>query len=87
MASEYYSTTFIFRLLNQLLKAALFCSYQPDLMFLPFIKRYGTLSLSFSKQQMPYDPLPVPPSCVWHIAPLAVPLGSLGDYQSIVVHP
>ncbi|VVN49530.1 hypothetical protein PS639_06503 [Pseudomonas fluorescens] len=37
--------------------------------------------------QKPYDPLPAPPSCVWHPAPTAIPLGSLGDDQPVVAHP
>jgi hypothetical protein len=40
-----------------------------------------------SLTQKPYDPFPVPPSCVWHPAPTVVPLGSLGDDQPVVAHP
>src|SRR5687768_11624419 len=61
--------------------------------FLPIFGEYGTLSAArafarfFPLMQKPYDPFPVPPSCVWHPAPTALPLGSLGDDQSVVVHP
>ena len=41
----------------------------------------------FHLKQFAYDPLPVPPSGVWHLAPTVVPLGSLRDDQPVVPHP